>query len=317
MSRLLQFPILLLSLALLPHRGGCQEEEGNVAFALGGWSSANTSEVFSLGLGGVSCTLPPLPVPMSGHTVDVVDGKLVACMEYLCYQLAGDAWVFLGGVLFARSGHTSSVTDQGLLLVGGWSNPYNLAAYNAEVMPSAGGVSNYAFPVPWPGRRDHCSIQVSPSTIVMTGGLDTEDLVTEVSGVGGALAFRNLSSLSTGRWDHACGSYIVGEAMMLIVTGGGNEHPLASTEVLEYPSEQNWRSVAPLPSPRWGLRSVSLGGTFLVTGGGDATMETDEVVEWDPVAEEWTVALYMMSARGNHAVAEVPFELISSFCHAI
>ena len=84
-----------------------------------------------------------------------------------------------------------------------------------------------------------------------------------------------------------------------------------------------------------------------------------KVVEWDPVAEEWTVrisvlpklpsssspshhhhhhrypcqnlyhrhtiiiltvdqvALYMMSARGNHAVAEVPFELISSFCHAI
>ena len=33
------------------------------------------------------------------------------------------------------------------------------------------------------------------------------------------------------RWDHACGSYIVGETMMLIVTGGGNEHPLASTEV--------------------------------------------------------------------------------------
>ena len=27
-------------------------------------------------------------------------------------------------------------------------------------MPSSGGVSNYAFPVPWPGRRDHCSIQV-------------------------------------------------------------------------------------------------------------------------------------------------------------
>ena len=82
-----------------------------------------------------------------------------------------------------------------------------------------------------------------------------------------------------------------------------------------------------------------------------------KVVEWDPVAEEWTVrisvlpklpsssspsssspslscqnlyhrhtiiiltvdqvALHMMSARGNHAVAEVPFELISSFCHAI
>ena len=30
-----------------------------------------------------------------------------------------------------------------------------------EVMPAEGGVSNYAFPVPWPGRRDHCSIKVS------------------------------------------------------------------------------------------------------------------------------------------------------------
>ena len=73
-----------------------------------------------------------------------------------------------------------------------------------EVMPGEGGVSNYAFPVPWPGRRDHCSIQVppwlmltmawwwylylydakvSPSTIVLTGGLDTEALVTEVGDV--------------------------------------------------------------------------------------------------------------------------------------
>ena len=82
-------------------------------------------------------------------------------------------------------------------------------------MPAVGGVSNYAFPIPFPGRKDHCSIQVSivtmmmmmvmmmmmmmmvvvvvmmmmmipigqvsASTIVMTGGLDTEDLVTEVA----------------------------------------------------------------------------------------------------------------------------------------
>ena len=71
-------------------------------------------------------------------------------------------------------------------------------------MPAEGGVSNYAFPIPFPGRKDHCSIQVfvvmmmmmvmvmmmmmvmpiaqvSASTIVMTGGLDTEDMVTEVA----------------------------------------------------------------------------------------------------------------------------------------
>ena len=137
------------------------------------------------------------------------------------------------------------------------------------------------------------------------------------------------------RWDHTCGIYSVDDTTMLIVTGGGREEPLASTEachhrhhlpchlhahhlpchlhthhhhalqVLSYPSDQSWRPVAPLPSPRWGLRvasqsllstiklssqsslstsfssslfqSVKLGGTLLVTGGGDASSETDEV----------------------------------------
>jgi len=308
---LAMFPLLLIFLlATQPPQGDCQ---ASVALLVGGWNTANSSEVLSVEQE-VSCTLPPLPVEMSGHTVDVVGGKVVACLEYLCYQLVGDSWVFLSANLFARAGHSSSVTDQGLLLVGGWSNPFNLAAYNAEVMPAEGGVSNYAFPIPWPGRRDHCSIQVSGSTIVMTGGLDTEDLVTEVSGIGGVVTFKNLSSLATGRWDHACGAYTVGETTMLIVAGGGREQPLASTEVVQYPSDQSWRSVAQLPSPRWGLRSVSLGGTLLVTGGGDASSETDEVLAWDPVTEDWELAAHLTSPRGNHAVAEVPLDLLANFC---
>merc|ERR1711971_1289235 len=284
-SRISTFPLLLILtiLTTLPPQGDCQ---ASVALLVGGWSSPNSSEVLSLEQE-LTCSLPPLPAEMSGHTVDVVDGKVVACLEYLCYQLVGDSWVFLSANLFARAGHTSSVTDQGLLLVGGWSNPFNLAAYNAEV---------------------------SASTIVMTGGLDTEDLVTEVSGIGGAVSFKNLSSLTTGRWDHACGMYTVGEATMLIVTGGGRGHPLDSTEVVQYPSDQSWRPAAQLPSPRWGLRSVSLGGTLLVTGGGDASSETDEVLAWDPVAEEWGVAAHLSSPRGNHAVAEVPLELLANFC---
>jgi len=310
MSQIITLPFLLLFLATLTQHGDCQS---SVALVVGGWTTANSSEVLSLEQD-ISCTLPPLPAEMSGHTVDVVDGKVVACLEYLCYQLVETSWVFLGATLFSRAGHTSSVTEQGLLLVGGWSNPYNLAAYNAEVMPGEGGVSNYAFPVPWPGRRDHCSIQVSPSTIVLTGGLDTEALVTEVSGIGGAVSFKNLSSLITGRWDHTCGIYSVDDTTMLIVTGGGREEPLASTEVLSYPSDQSWRPVAPLPSPRWGLRSVKLGGTLLVTGGGDASSETDEVLAWDPVSEEWEVAGRLIFPRGNHAVAEVPLGLLSSFC---
>ena len=57
-----------------------------------------------------------------------------------------------------------------------------------------------------------------------------------------------------------------------------------------------------------------------------------QVLVWDPVAEEWgvsmnlmitstmpilmilQVAAYLSSPRGNHAVAEVPLELLANFC---
>ena len=55
-----------------------------------------------------------------------------------------------------------------------------------------------------------------------------------------------------------------------------------------------------------------------------------QVLAWDPVAEEWGVSMNLMitstilmisqvaahlsSPRGNHAVAEVPLELLANFC---
>ena len=125
-------------LSLLLDEGDCQS---SVALVIGGWTTANSSEVFHWRLitefppllisltkvinnrhrpkvlsleQDISCTLPPLPAEMSGHTVDVVDGKVgnflivstlakvVACLEYLCYQLVETSWVFLGATLFSR-----------------------------------------------------------------------------------------------------------------------------------------------------------------------------------------------------------------------
>merc|ERR1712037_688304 len=85
------FPLPLLALLALPPQGDCQ---ASVALVVGGWSTPNSSEVLSLEQE-LSCTLPPLPAEMSGHTVDVVGGKVVACLEYLCYQLVGGYWDFL------------------------------------------------------------------------------------------------------------------------------------------------------------------------------------------------------------------------------
>ena len=51
---------------------------------------------------------------------------------------------------------------------------------------------------------------MDPDTIVLTGGLATPSLVTELTGLGGQeVTSRDLPSLPTGRWGHACGAYTV------------------------------------------------------------------------------------------------------------
>ena len=75
-------------------------------------------------------------------------------------------------------------------------------------------------------RLDHCSIQTSPGTIVLTGGyLDGEDyttssLVTEYSGLGAGeeVTFKELPPLLNPRSDHACGWYSVGDSQVRLLT---------------------------------------------------------------------------------------------------
>ena len=52
----------------------------------------------------------------------------------------------------------------------------------------------------------HCTIQVSSDLIVVTGGFNTYDYVTEYQLTGDATE-TVMTSLINGRWSHACGVY--------------------------------------------------------------------------------------------------------------
>ena len=58
--------------------------------------------------------------------------------------------------LIAADGNYPTISPDNIIL----HQKENLKTF-CEVMPAEGGVSNYAFPIPWPGRRDHCNIKVS------------------------------------------------------------------------------------------------------------------------------------------------------------
>jgi hypothetical protein len=262
---------------------------------------------------------------LSGPTVDTVDGRVLACYDDSCLELTGSGWEAGPSTLHSRIHHTSAVTAEGLLLVGG-----SYSRTTTELLPLDGGSSRQGFPLQ-PGRRDHCSIQLSADTIVLTGGWDTESLVTEHSGLGtgGEVTTRELPALLTPRWDHACGVYTVGGTQvgrwpflpdspfqMLIVTGGSDGQRLAveAVEVMAHPAG-SWREAAPLPTGRWGLRGASLASVFHVSGGKDSGFNyLDEILAWDPVSETWSLAGHLATARDYHGVTEVSLADMEGFC---
>jgi hypothetical protein len=143
---------------------------------------------------------------MTFPTVDTLKGRVLACYYDSCLELTGSGWEAGPSTLHRRTRHTSAVTAEGLVLVGGKDSPTT-----TELLPAEGGPSREGVLLQ-PGRQQHCSIQLSANTIVLTGGVGTESLVTEHSGLGtgGEVTTRELPALLTRRYSHACGVYTVG-----------------------------------------------------------------------------------------------------------
>jgi hypothetical protein len=146
---------------------------------------------------------------MHEPTVDTVAGRVLACYGASCLELTGSGWEAGPSTLYSRVGHTSAVTAEGLLLVGGHGGMDSTTT--TELLPAEGGPSKEGFTLQL-GRQFHCSIQLSADTIVLTGGHTTGSLVTEHSGLGtgGEVTTRELPALLTPRALHACGVYTVG-----------------------------------------------------------------------------------------------------------
>jgi len=298
---------------------------------VGGFGPGATTELWTPN---GSCILPPLPLEMNNHpTLDLVYGTLVTCYLTTCYSLVNPVdsrrdsnsraviddksewgWEAWTDTLHTRAFHTSAFTGEGILLIGGvWSSE------TTEVITLEEGHREGSPLVP--GRQYHCSIQLTASRLVVIGGQEAEDQVTEYFNLDSPdqVELNQLPSLITGRFAHACGSYLVANTMMLIVTGGNNGvERLASTEVMEYSAAgegRTWREVEALPSPRSYANGAKLGGIFHLTGGYDGEA-IDAVLAWDPVDEKWLNAGNLSVARYYHDSVEVLLESepITLFC---
>ena len=167
----------------------------------------------------IQCTIPVAWADSRAITLDFVQGRVINCALSQCEELTKTGWKTVASTLEFRRFHTSAViSGQGILLVGG-----DGSKNTTEIVPIDGGVSRKSFPLET-DRFYHCSIQVSDTTIVLTGGgvydnwyvTDTLSLVTEYSGLGTAtgVVSKELPELLSKRANHACGMYTLGSSQV-------------------------------------------------------------------------------------------------------
>merc|ERR1712130_701697 len=91
--------------------------------AAGGNGGLKTAEFWAKMPQEVHCSLPSFPDELYDPTLDLLQDRLIACYERKCYQLEGGEWIVWATTAEVRKYHTSAVTEEGLLLVGGTVEP--------------------------------------------------------------------------------------------------------------------------------------------------------------------------------------------------
>ena len=167
-------------------------------------------EYWSPGSPAFPCSLPPLSRATLVPSLDYVQGRVVACYLDDCHFLTSTGWQHLVTSLHSRQYHTSAPTSKGLLLVGGYNSSSATELVEGAATREGFTLHNQ--------REGHCSIQLSDSSIVLTGGYSSLSLVTEYSDIHQQEASpRELGSLLTGRYGHACGSYLVADKQVTLI----------------------------------------------------------------------------------------------------
>ena len=134
-----------------------------------------------------------------GPTVNLVSGRLLACFFETCEIYQDGSWQHLQNTMARRKSHSSATTEDAVLLIGGTDSNGT-----TEWIPVNGSAAQQG---PFIVRHgvSHCTMQISNDLIVVTGGRDTLDFVTEYHLADGTAT--NLTSMGKPRQQHACGVY--------------------------------------------------------------------------------------------------------------
>ena len=167
-----------------------------------------------------------------------------------------------------------------------------------------------------------CAVTSSPTKIIITGGQDSKDKVSELDLTTGA--WFSLPKLPRGRMDHGCTVVTSGDHKYLVVAGGNNgQYPNdcdSSSDILDL-NNYKWFTGGQLNIRRNRLelltvnnRVVLLGGETPLVGGTDEDYKSYRLTTVEELAlETWTWSVLdveMKEARTSFSAVVVPKEIV-------
>jgi len=261
--------------------------------------------------GNPNCSIPDLPTRRLLHTTSVFkNGTLVVCggmyTENTCISWnrasPDNVWEFAATLSIPR---TRAVTfmdpvNNNILLMGG---------DDADAMKTGVAIRvGYSYPVQRQFDLEHsansaCLIPLKSNlhehSFVITGGIASDGYVQHYVDRYQSTGYfdMELPSLNTGRWNHACSSYLDKYNVdVLLVTGGNSQwnnwqldEYLATTELLEEGGSE-WRTVPNLSRGRNGARAANIGGKIFLLGGQDENKDyPEEIFKFNEEQQRWDV----------------------------
>lgn len=254
---------------------------GGSLYVLGGFNGAlgvlDTVAVFDPAACAWS-TGPALPRPLHHINAAVVDDTIyiVGAMEGLEFRATGDAWAWRPGVDATwstraampagtqRGAAVTAVVDGAIYVAGGLRG-----GAVAEVSRYTPATDQWDAMPPLPAPRDHACGGALDGAVIVAGGrqasiASTSPAVYAYTAAGG---WTSRAPMLTARGGTACG--VVGDE--LVVVGGEGNPALPSgvfAEVEAYDgSDDTWRALPSMPTPRHGMGAAAIGGRLYVPGG--------------------------------------------------
>jgi len=320
--------ILLL---LLPAFSTSSMNDGVLITGGGGRNDQNTAELYLPSSGG-SCSLPNLPDLRLDHSLEstglLCGGGYLHRDTCIQWNPANGTWERSITLDVNRYAHVSWTPENGIgtFLMGG-SDP--VMRWTTTLIKT-GGTAGAGFSLKYEIDAACAIPDPDMDTVVITGGspYETSGTVdafsTKVAVYSPQGWLHDLPPLRTGRYYHACTSFVSGGRRMFLVSGGyGPSGPYGysdwydSSEIFDT-NLGNWAtSGAKLPQPMDSLRATNINDRVLIFGGyaKGSGMSYDDILEYDPEEDSIVIVGKMTRARSSHAVSVVQAEDYLQWCN--